>query len=72
MNTLNKVDAIVDKLEWVIEKAMLNYKNSEEALGIAIDHLKCIRDFDEDSPWDDPGACAKEALRKIEGVLHAN
>lgn len=26
------------------------------------DHLKCIRDFDDDSPWDDAGHCAIDAL----------
>ncbi len=29
-----------------------------------MDHLICIRDFDDNSPWDDPGACAKDALQR--------
>jgi hypothetical protein len=27
-------------------------------------HLQCIRDFDDDSPWDDPGHCAMDALKR--------
>lgn len=55
-----------------LQQSMKDSRKCSDALGVAMDHLKCIRDFDEDSPWDDPGACAKEALRKIDGVLNAN
>ena len=46
--------------------------SDHDPLDVAIEALKNIKDWDEtcEDTWDDPGACAREALSVIKDIIN--
>lgn len=50
------------------DAALAEVKRRDEILEIAKDALRMIERWDDNGPYDDPGYCATDALRKMDFV----